>query len=150
METMVEQFFAVGADQARSKFDAMCQVFFKKFEAYTPSAQMPAKKGGRRNSEDEQEQDKASQQLALSASGGCNERTPASSLELDLCRVRVHLVFAEEQGSQAQQRMNEKDLHQTPQVGFPWKRMLRWETCEGERVEGTFRKEEKEKEKQLG
>ena len=27
METMVEQFFAVGADQARSKFDAMCQFF---------------------------------------------------------------------------------------------------------------------------
>ena len=49
METMVEQFFAVGADQARSKFSSMCQV---------------------------------------SASGGCNEGTPASSLELDLPRVR--------------------------------------------------------------
>ena len=32
METMVEQFFGMGADQARSKFDATCQVFFKKFE----------------------------------------------------------------------------------------------------------------------
>ena len=40
METRVESFFAVGADQARSEFDAMCQVFFKKFEVYTPSAQM--------------------------------------------------------------------------------------------------------------
>ena len=86
METMVEQFFAMGADQARSKFDAMCQVFLKKFEAYAPHAQMPGK-GGRRNSEDEQEQDKASQQLALSASSGCSEGTPASSLELDLPRV---------------------------------------------------------------
>ena len=46
---------------------------------------------GRRNSEDEQEQDKASQQLALSASSGCNERTPASSLELDVLRVRSAL-----------------------------------------------------------
>ena len=45
-------------------------------------------KGGRRNSEDEREQDKASQQLALSASGGRNEGTPASSMELDFPRVR--------------------------------------------------------------
>ena len=79
METMVELFFAMGACQARSKFDAMCQVFFKRFEAYTPSAPMSGKERGRRNSEDEQEQDKASQQLALSASGGCNEGTPATS-----------------------------------------------------------------------
>ena len=35
---MVEQFFAMGAGQARSKLDAVCQVFLKKFEAYTPSA----------------------------------------------------------------------------------------------------------------
>ena len=49
METRVEQFFAVGADQARFKFDAMCQVFFKKFEAYAPSAQIPGKERGRRN-----------------------------------------------------------------------------------------------------
>ena len=48
METRVESFFAMGADQARSDFDAMCRVFFKKFEAYTPSAQMPEKGGGRR------------------------------------------------------------------------------------------------------
>ena len=38
--------------------------------------QMPGREVGR-SSEDEQEQDKASQQLALSASGGCNEGTPA-------------------------------------------------------------------------
>ena len=31
METMVEQIFALGTDQARSEFDAMCQVFFKRF-----------------------------------------------------------------------------------------------------------------------
>ena len=64
METMVEQFFAKGADQARSNFDAVCQVFFKKFEACTPSAQMP-RKGGRRNCEDEQEQDKASRAVGV-------------------------------------------------------------------------------------
>ena len=49
---------------------------------------MPGRGEGRRNSEDEQEQDKASQQLVLSASGVCSEGTPASSLELDLLRVR--------------------------------------------------------------
>ena len=82
MEMRVELFFVVGADQARSEFDAMCQVFLKKFEAETPSAQMPGKGRGRRNSEDEQEQGKASQV------GAMKEGTPASSLELDLLLVR--------------------------------------------------------------
>ena len=91
METMVEQLFAMGPDQANSKFDAVWQVFFKKFEAFTPSAQMPGKGGGRRNGEDEKERHKASQQLVLSPSGGCSEGTPESSLELDLPRVRSAL-----------------------------------------------------------
>ena len=39
----------------------------------TVKGQMPGREEGRRNSEDEQEQDKASQQLALSASSGCTE-----------------------------------------------------------------------------
>ena len=58
----------------------LCQVFFKKFEAKTPSSQMPGKGGGRRNSEDEQEQGKASR------AGAMKEGTPVSSLELDLPR----------------------------------------------------------------
>ena len=51
---------------------------------------MSGREEGRRNSEDGQEQDKAisSHQLALSASSGCNEGTPASCLELDLLLVR--------------------------------------------------------------
>ena len=64
----------------------MCQVFFKNSSLY-PSAQIPEKGGGRRNSEDEQEQGKASPQLPLSASGWCNEGTSASSLELNLPRA---------------------------------------------------------------
>ena len=44
LETMVEQIFAREADQARSQFDAMCQMFLKTFEAWTPSAQMAGKK----------------------------------------------------------------------------------------------------------
>ena len=53
--------------------------------------QMPGREEGKRNSEDEQEQEQASQQLALSASSGCKEGTPASSLEFDLPRVRSAL-----------------------------------------------------------
>ena len=69
--------------------------------------QMPGREEGRRCSEDNQEQNKTSQQLALSASNGCNEEgTPANSLELDLPRIRCVLVKAEEQGSQLQQRMS--------------------------------------------
>ena len=49
---------------------------------------MPGREEGRRNSEDEQEQGKNSQQLVLPASGGFNEGTPASSMELDLPHVR--------------------------------------------------------------
>ena len=45
---------AVGTDQTRSKFDAMFQNFFKRFDTFTPPAQMPRKRGRRRNGEDEQ------------------------------------------------------------------------------------------------
>ena len=50
---------------------------------------MPGGGGGRKDSENEQEQGKASQQLALSASGGFSESTSARSVELDLPRVRA-------------------------------------------------------------
>ena len=77
----MEQRFVLGVDQARSKF---C----KKFEARVPSEQMPGKEEGRRNSGDGQEHGRASQQLVLLAPAGINEGKPASSLELDLLRVR--------------------------------------------------------------
>ena len=51
---------------------------------------MPGREEGRRNSEDEQEQGKTSQQLVLPAPGGFNEGTPASSMELDLLHVRAY------------------------------------------------------------
>ena len=50
--------------------------------------QVPGREEGRRNSEDEQEQGRISQQLVLPAPGGINEGTPASSLELYLLCVR--------------------------------------------------------------
>ena len=112
---------------------------------------MPGREEGRRNSEDEQEQDKASQQLALSAPSGCNEGTPASSLELDLPRVRVHMVKAEEQGSQVQQRMSVKDFYQTPQLDVPQrKKMLHRRTCEGTRLRELIVKKENEKRNSQG
>ena len=45
----------------------------------------------------------------------------------------VHVVKAEEQGSQVKQSMSEKDFHQIRQVDVPWmrKKMLQWDTCEG-------------------
>ena len=49
----------------------------------------------------------------------------------------VHLV-----GSQVKHSMSQKDLCQNPQMDVQWmrKNMLQWETCEGEKVEGTFGK----------
>ena len=48
-------------------------------------------------------------------------------------------MSAEEQGSQVQSKVSEKDFHQTPRVVVPSReRMLHWRTCEGEKVEGTL------------
>ena len=88
LETMVEQIFTMGTDQARFTFDALCKIFFTRFETTTPPAQMPGREEGRRDSENEQEQGRASQQLVLPTPGGVNQDAPASSLELDLLRVR--------------------------------------------------------------
>ena len=115
--------------------------------------QMPGREEGRRSSEDNQEQDKTSKQLALSASSGCNEEgTPAKSLGLDLPGILGALVKVEEQGSQVQQRVSGKDFYQIPQADVPWmrKEMLHWGTCEGEKVEVTFGKKEKEKRNSQG
>ena len=65
---------------------------------------MPGREEGRRSSADNQEQDKTSQHLALSASSGCNEGTPANSLELDLPGIRGALVKVEESGTAKDER----------------------------------------------
>ena len=72
--------------QARFKFDVMCQMFFRRIK--TRPAQMPGKDEVRKESEEEQEQSKASQQLVLPAPGGYNEGAPASLVEFDLARIR--------------------------------------------------------------
>ena len=64
------------------------KIFLNKFEAYTLMCRCRGKKEEEGIVKNEEEQDKASQQLALSASSGCNEGTPARSLAFDLPRVR--------------------------------------------------------------
>ena len=100
METRVESVFAMGADQARSEFDA----------------QVPGK-GGRRNSEDEQEQGKASR------AGALKEGTPASSSELDLPRVRGAHGECGGAGKSGADNERKRPLSNFPQVDLRWKRM---------------------------
>ena len=47
-ETMVEQVFAVGTDQARSTFDALCQIFFRGFETFHPSRANAKRRRGKK------------------------------------------------------------------------------------------------------
>ena len=77
---MCQQFIAL------SRIEAFVQRLQREMGA--AQGQMPEREEERRSSEGEQKQDKASQELALSVSGEGNEGTPASSLELDLPRVR--------------------------------------------------------------
>ena len=63
-------------------------MFFKKIETFAPPVQMPGREGGRRDSENKQEQGRACQQLVSLMPGGVNQVAPASSLELDLPRAR--------------------------------------------------------------
>ena len=75
----MEQMFAFGACQARRRFEAVCHVKTRE--------QMPGKEG-RKDSVEEPEQWKTSQQLVLPAPGGYNEGTPTSLAGLDLIRIR--------------------------------------------------------------
>ena len=81
MEALLQHIIALGANRVEAMFQRYGQMG-------ATQGQMPGREEGRRNSEDEQEQDKASQQLALSASSGCNEGTPVGSLEPDFPSVR--------------------------------------------------------------
>ena len=112
METMVEQFFAMGADQARSEFDAMC-LFLKKFEAYAPHAQMPGKEEERIVRTNKSKTKPVSSWRCLHQAGAMKalQRVAWSLIFLGF---RVHLVKAEELGSQVQQRMSEKRLIKLP------------------------------------
>ena len=97
---MATNSMAVCAAVGPNQVDAVFQRFR---ESGATQGQMPGRDERRRNSEDEQEQGGTDQQLAPPAQGGINEGAPASSLELDLPRVRGALGKAEEQENQVHQ-----------------------------------------------
>ena len=76
LETLWQQLIALGAHGI--------EAFVQRLQKATGAAQgqMPRREEGRRNSEDEQEQGRISQQLVLPTPGGINQGAPASSLEL--------------------------------------------------------------------
>ena len=83
LESLWQQFIALGANE----FETCVQRIQREMGA--AQGQMPRREEGRRSSEDEQEQGRSSQQSVLPAPGGINEGAPASSLGLDLHRVRM-------------------------------------------------------------
>ena len=85
------------------------EAMFQRYRAMgAAQGQMPGREEGR-SSEDRQEQDKASQQLAL-GQAGVMEALQRVEWSLILLVFGVHSVNAEKQGSQEQQRMSEKRL----------------------------------------
>ena len=108
---MLEQIFALGADQARSKFVVMCQMFFGRIE--TPPA--------RRCQEEKKEEEtvKRNKKKAEPVSSWCHQCQEGSVKALQrvvwsliFLVFGVHIVNAEEQGIQVWQ-MSEKELEFT-------------------------------------
>ena len=114
---------------SKSKYDALYQKITKWFGTPTPPAHMPGMpgiKGRRRDSENGEEQGRASQQLVSfmpNLPGGVNQVAPASSLELDLPRVQG--IPGEGGSAEDHAREAYHDL----QDGTPWmkERMTIWE-----------------------
>ena len=118
----------MGTDQARLTFDALCNIFVRKFETFIPSAQMPGREEGRRDCENEPEQGRASQQLVLPTPGGVNQDAPVSSWSLIFLVYGGCLVRAEAQEDQASKEIERED-HPDHQDELPLmrKRMTMWE-----------------------
>ena len=109
------------------------EAVFRRFrERGAAQGQMPGREEGSRNSEDKQEQGKGSQQLVLPAQGGIIEDTPASSMELDLPRVRGAHVECGGVGSSGTAKNRKK-------------KRPHWRTCEWKWDKGPLGKEAKEK-----
>ena len=96
LEALWQQIAAVCAAVGPNQVDALANAVFQRFkESGAVQEQMPRR--DERRSEDGQEQRRASQQVALPTPSGVNQVAPASSLELDLPRVRGILVKTEVQ-----------------------------------------------------
>ena len=88
LEALWQQIAAVCAAVGPNQIDALANAIIQRFkESGAVQEQMPGR-DERRNSEDEQEQGRASQQVALPTPGGFIQGAPASSLDLDLPLVR--------------------------------------------------------------
>ena len=104
---------------------------------------------GIRNSENEQDKVKPVSSWCYQRQAGSMKALQRVAWSLIFLVFGVHMVNAEEQGSQAQ-KMSEKDHYPIPRVDLRWKRMLYWGTCEWKWDERVFCKEEKEKSNSQG
>ena len=141
LETMVEQIFALGADQTRSKFEVMCQMFFRRIETRLRRCQEEMKEGTVKMNKSKAEQ----------ISSWCSQRQAGSMKALQrvvwsliFLVFGVHIVNAEEQENQVHRGIA-REVYPTLQVDVQWKRMHSRETCECKWDEEDFRKKRKEK-----
>ena len=77
--------------------------------------QMPGREEGRRNSETDKSKTKPVSSWRCQRQPGAMKALPRLVWSWIFLGFGMHLVIAEEQGSQVQQRMSEKDSYQTPQ-----------------------------------
>ena len=111
LETMVEQIFAVGTDQARSKFDAICQIFFKKYETFAlPCKCQEEKKEEETVKMNKSEVEPVSKWRCPRQAGSFKVHRVVWSLIFHL--FGEHLVKAEVQEDQA------RDVHQIARTAF--------------------------------
>ena len=126
LEALWQQIAAVCAAVGLNQVVAVVQGFR---ESGATQEQTPGRDERRRNSEDEQEQGRTNQQFVLPAQGGINEGTPASSLELDLPRVRGALGECGGAGKKVHQGIA-KEVYPTLQLDLRWKKMHCYENHE--------------------
>ena len=89
LEALCQQIDAVCAAVGPNEIDALASAVVQRFkESGAFQEQVPGRDDRRRNSEEEQEQGRASQQVALPTPGGFIHGAPASCVELDIPLVR--------------------------------------------------------------
>ena len=117
-----QQIAAVCAAVGPNQIDALANAVIQRFkESGGVQEQVPGRDEKIRNSEEEQEQGGASQQVALPTPGGFIQDAPASSFELDFPLVRGVPV----EGGSARRSGTQGDRKR----GTPWvkERMTIWE-----------------------
>ena len=117
LETMVGQIFALGADQTRSKFEVMCQMFFRRIETRLRRCQEEMKEEGTV---------KMNKSKAEQISSWCSQRQAGSMRALKrkvwsliFLVFGVHLVNAEEQENQVHRVIARED-NQILQIDVQW------------------------------